>query len=552
MEYTFVDLWHRETREILKDCTILKFNGSKNSYILQLSSGQHLVLVLNAHNPLCFITEYFQTETEDDTPLMLLMKQHLVKGRITNIWLLENDRVIFLEIEKENFYNEVQTYTLIFECIPRYENLILTRQNKTGQIILDCHKRIHESDSSFRQLYPGILYAVPPKIKKPYIFAFEKEMFIDFFGKTLPDNWKDFVGSFSNTPKFVKELFKPLMSTDEMWELLSIIRHRIKKWSQTDALYYHRVKRYVSLFKAEGTMVFPSVNDLFHHLFLHEILGYRFNQLKRELLSDLRKQLKKIKRTLVRQKKDQKSFDNAEEWKKYGELLKTNLHLVKDGMDTVQVIDYYTDTQKEIEIPLNSDFSPQKNMEQYFRKYKKAVSGREKLEKNVQQNEERILKLENRIAAIETCKTIDELQSYKKSNRESKKGKRTTPFKRISLEVYGKEWDLFIGRSGKENDELTLHYSKPDDWFFHTRIYHGAHVVVRNPEKRKSLPEKIMAIAAGLAAYFSKAKHATKVPVDYTQIRYVTKPRKSAPGFVIYRNNKTLFVDPIDPRTLIQ
>ena len=95
------------------------------------------------------------------------------------------------------------------------------------------------------------------------------------------------------------------------------------------------------------------------------------------------------------------------------------------------------------------------------------------------------------------------------------------------------------------------HFAKPDDRFFHTRIYHGAHVIVRNPEKRESLPEKIIATAAGIAAYFSKAKHSTKVPVDFTQIRYVTKPRKSAPGFVIYKNNKTLFVDPINPRSLL-
>jgi len=551
MEYTFIELWLKEIYEILKDCTILKFEASKNSYILQLSNNQHLVFVLNTDNPFCFLEENIQCEAANDPPLMLLMKQHLVKGMITDVWLQENDRVIFFEVEKATFYNEIQKYTLIFECIPRYENLILTRKDSKGQVILDCHKRIHESDSSYRQLYPGNLYTHPPEIKKPYIFSVQGDTFLDHFGKTLPENWKDFVVPFSNTPKFMKDIFKPRMSADEMWELRSIVQNRIRKWSKNDTLYYHREKKYASLFQTEDTDKFQSVNDFFSFLYENEILGYRFNQLKRELLSETIRHLKKVKRTLAQQEKDLKSLENAKEWKKLGELLKINLHLVKDGMDSVQVTDYFSDDQRGIEIKLHSDISPQQNMEYYFKKYKKAVSGREKLEKNIQENKKKIIDLEARVESIESSNTIQELEGYRKKREKSNKNEETTPFKRIPIEVAGKKWDICIGRSGKENDELTLHFAKPDDWFFHTRIYHGAHVIVRNPEKRESLPEKIIATAAGIAAYFSKAKHSTKVPVDFTQIRYVTKPRKSAPGFVIYKNNKTLFVDPINPRSLL-
>lgn len=125
-----------------------------------------------------------------------------------------------------------------------------------------------------------------------------------------------------------------------------------------------------------------------------------------------------------------------------------------------------------------------------------------------------------------------------------------TPFRKFSLSIEGRQWDIFVGRSSKKNDELTLHFAKPNDWFFHTRIYHGSHIIVKNPTKLEHLPEQLKEVAAGIAAYYSKAKHSTKVPVDYTLVRYVTKPRKSAPGLVVYKIHKTVFVDPIDPRTL--
>ncbi len=552
MEYTFVDLWLKETHEILRDRILLTCGNSKNTYFLHLSNDKHLIFVLNSDNPFCFLGESTRNNTAESTPLLALMKQHLFKSRITDIILQENDRVIFFDFEKETYFNEIQKYTLILECIPRYENLILVRNEKPTKMILDCHKRIHESESSYRQLYPGIPYTMPPKIEKPYIFSIDKKRFVDNFAKTLPENWKDFVSHFSNTPKFIKDLFTPKMSANEMWELISIITRRISNWSKNDPLFYHPGKRYASLFQMEGAEQFQSVNTLFQFIYDNEILGYHFLQLKQGLLSETKKQLSKVKRTLSQQQKDLTSLENADEWRKFGELLKVNLHLVKEDVECVCVIDYFSDEQEEIKISIDPELSPQQNMEKYFKKYKKAITGKRKLEKNIKDNKKQVIDLEELITTIESSTRIEELESLKKIKPEKLQHKGTASFKRISIKVAGRDWNIFAGRSGKENDELTLHFAKPDDWFFHTRVYHGTHVIVRNPDRRESLPDKVIAIAAGLAAYFSKAKHSTKVPVDYTQVRYVTKPRKSAPGFVVYKNNKTIFVDPIDPRSIAQ
>lgn len=108
-------------------------------------------------------------------------------------------------------------------------------------------------------------------------------------------------------------------------------------------------------------------------------------------------------------------------------------------------------------------------------------------------------------------------------------------------------WQFLIGRNSTENDLITTRIGRPQDWWFHTRIYKGTHVVLRNLQK-KELPEHLMRLGCRIAAYFSKASKSSNVPVDYTQIRYVRKPRGSAPGYVIYTNQKTLYVDPLSLR----
>lgn len=260
---------------------------------------------------------------------------------------------------------------------------------------------------------------------------------------------------------------------------------------------------------------------------------------------------KKLLRTLTQQKKDLEELKDAEYWQKMGELLKINLHKIKSRMKEIVVTDYFEDGNPEILIPLKTDWTPQQNMAHYFKKYKKTQSGKEKLIKNIASNEKKLEKLEKQIAEINACESAKALEPMlKEKETGSGKQKKAAPFRKFTCFVEGRQWDIYVGRSGKENDELTLHFAKPNDWFFHTRIYHGSHIIIKNPTKLEHLPERLREVAAGIAAYYSKAKHSTKVPVDFTLVRHVTKPRKSAPGFVVYKIHKTVFVDPIDPRTL--
>ena len=550
MEYTFLTLWLKEKGRSLIGRSVREVYCHNSTYIIELS-GMQFVISINGQNPLCFIAEGMKTGEGKGSPLALVLTQHLVKGTIKKVENLENDRVVILTFDKESFYGETSHYKLIIELMPRYENLILTRKEGENDIILDCHRRIHASDSAYRQLYPGIPYNFPPPVEKPYIFDVRREQFFELYPNTMPDSWREFISPFSNAPKFLKDMYKPGMATDEMWEFINIIRTTCEHWSDKNNVFYNMKKKYLSIFNADDCLEMKTVNDAFAYMYEHEIVQNRFQQIKERTLHSYMRKKKRLLRTLSQQKKDLDELKNAEHWQKMGELLKINLNKIKYGMKEIAVTDYYDEENPEIVIPLKTDCTPQQNMAHYFKKYKKTRSGKEKLIKNIAANEKRLEELETKIARVLVSEDAEYLENAVNTKSSSRKEQVKAPlFRRYSISVEGRQWDIFVGRSSKENDELTLHFAKPNDWFFHTRIYHGSHIIVKNPEKLSHLPMQLREVAAGIAAFYSKAKHSTKVPVDFTLVRYVTKPRKSAPGFVVYKNHKTVFVDPIDPRTL--
>ena len=100
--------------------------------------------------------------------------------------------------------------------------------------------------------------------------------------------------------------------------------------------------------------------------------------------------------------------------------------------------------------------------------------------------------------------------------------------------------DIYVGKNNIQNDYLTLKFAEKTDTWLHTKIIPGSHVII----KGKNIPESTLLEAATLAAFYSKGKNSTKVPVDYTLVKNVKKPSGAKPGMVIYSTNKTLYIDP--------
>jgi predicted ribosome quality control (RQC) complex YloA/Tae2 family protein len=123
-----------------------------------------------------------------------------------------------------------------------------------------------------------------------------------------------------------------------------------------------------------------------------------------------------------------------------------------------------------------------------------------------------------------------------------------TPAKFVPWRFRSSEgWDVLIGRSSEANDHLTLHMARPEDYWFHAHGCPGSHVVLRRGKGANEPSKATLEEVASWAAFHSKSRHAGKVPVIYTQKKYVRKPRGAKAGTVIVEREKMLMVRPVEP-----
>lgn len=294
---------------------------------------------------------------------------------------------------------------------------------------------------------------------------------------------------------------------------------------------------------SEESLKFNSINILFEELYFNWIFKARNERIKSEKIKRINKEIKKKTKKIEKQKKELITANKEESWKQKAELLKANFTSMKKGMRSIVLQNYYEDEFPEIEIILNPEKDAKQNIKHYFKKYRKARDGKTEIQKQIKIAQNEIEVLERDIFELEETDTFLSNQEKNKKEKTQKTG-----YKKI---VINEDWEIYIGRTSKENDTLTTRFAKPHDWWFHTRVFKGTHVILRNYNK-KELPNKLKLLCSQLAAYYSKAKKSTNVPVDRTQIRYVRKPRGSAPGYVIYKEQKTLFVDPLSIRAVAE
>ncbi len=286
---------------------------------------------------------------------------------------------------------------------------------------------------------------------------------------------------------------------------------------------------------------FPTkINDFFEDYYYNVIYKSFVGKKIEQQVRKLKKEIKKKQKKLEKLEAELKDYEKEKEWKTYLELLKGEYSNIRKGMQKIEVTNYFDENLSKIEIPLNPQFNASQNINFYAKKYKKAVLGKDKIKKQI---EKTILEIDKLKEEIENVKFTDENPIQKKHEKHI-----SLPFKKIRV---NEDWEIIYGRTKSENDFITTKVAKPYDWWFHTRIFHGTHLVLRNLKKQQP-PHDLILICASLAAYHSKAKKSTNIPVDYTQVKFVRKPKGAQPGFVTYSRQKTVYVNPIDERTAVK
>jgi predicted ribosome quality control (RQC) complex YloA/Tae2 family protein len=272
-----------------------------------------------------------------------------------------------------------------------------------------------------------------------------------------------------------------------------------------------------------------------------------------EIRNVLKKRVSYLERTLDKISDAEKLEQRKKESELKGHLLQTFAHEIPKGQNKVTLPNIFSATQEKVEIKLNPAKTIHENAQKYYSKFKNIEEQRENLIVKKDTFEHELTEchvLLRRAQKQPSPKEINNLytklidmnliqaQGVKQVDRDNL----AYSFNRL---VLGKKWEIYIGKNAANNDLLTFKFSRKYDLWLHAQGVPGSHVVIRKPDRTQNPPQKIIEQAASIAAFNSDAKHATTVPVNITEVRYVRKPRKSPPGTVTIANAKTLFVKPV-------
>ena len=275
----------------------------------------------------------------------------------------------------------------------------------------------------------------------------------------------------------------------------------------------------------------------------------RFRSRATAARNKLKQELSKRTKLLVKLNEDLAGHGNAEQWKRFGDLLLANVANARREGESVFVTDYFDPAAPEIEIELEVNDSVTEGAEKFFRKYTKARNAKQEIENRLGHIEKEVAALDVKIEELDKVIAAgdeDALLEFLGDKSEPKKKDRTKqPQTSSGMRTFVSPdgFEILVGKKATDNDFLTFRVAKSLDTWMHAADYPGSHVVIRNPS-RKEIPPKTLLEAAQLAAFYSQGKKQTKAAVHYTQKKFVNKPKGAAPGLVSLASFKTLLVEP--------
>lgn len=478
----------------------------------------------------------------------MLLRKHLQGGRIVEISQKDSERIIEISLETLNELGFTVSKKIIVEVMGRHSNIVIVDMS-SGKII-DSIKRVSLDMSRARQLLPGKVYEYPPVQDKVPFKEASQTTFDDIKGASVQS--LKVIGGIS--PAFGNFLDETVSPYDELRRVID----KIDNNELNPCVYLDQDKvpkdfylvSLPDLDEGYEKLDFDTLSKAVDYHFEHRNATNRIKQkssgLIRSISSALDKALLKKQRLL----EDIKRAENSEDLRLYGELLTANLHLVKSGEKSVNLVNYYDGST--ISVPLDVRYSPSKNAQLYFKKYGKAKTSIKEKQVQLELVQGDIDYLDSVLSFLENAQSADEVDAIRVELietgyiRRRKTGYKDKKYKASPIKfTFENGMELMIGKNNKENDYLTTKIADKQDIWFHTKDIPGSHVILRtHGASMDSIDANTIYTAASIAAYHSKAKNSSKVPVDYVQARYVKKPAGAKPGMVIFTNNRTVYVDP--------
>ena len=493
----------------------------------------------------------------------MLLRKHLIGYKIKAISSNDNlERIIKIELEGYNELNDLTTKYLMVELMGKHSNIILLNDKF---FIIDSLRHLDTLSNSYRDILPAREYSYPGNNKNNFYTIKSAEEFCNLVLTNNVTNLTNFlVGYFTGFSKpFIKNIIikQNIRNTDfskndilKMYEYLSKILNNLDSNDVSLIKYSNEKGKLDYVIDLEPKTSNLDINFYIDDFYYNKETNNNYVSYRNNLLKLISHILKKYSLRLESINNKLKECENKDLYKFYGELITANLYkFSKDyNSDKVELENYY-DNNVILTIPLDNTISIANNAKKFFKKYNKLKNALEIVTLQKKETEEELQYIESIIYELEYAKDIQEVneiyneisenpifKDYIQSNNKTNTKKEANISTPREYHIDG--FTVLVGKNNKQNDYLTTKLASPNDIWFHTKDIHGSHVILKNPSENISNDTLIK--CAKLAAYYSKGRLSSNVPVDYCFVKYVKKPNGSKPGMVIYTNNKTLNVTP--------
>ena len=487
-------------------------------------------LVINVHSNTnrVYLAAFVPEIQPEPSGFVMFLRKHFSQGIITSVSQAGYDRILVTKVQAMNELGDLRQLTLYLELMGKYANLIAV--NEEG-VIMDALKRIPVFENSRRLIHPGARYELPSQPEKQ-----------DPSGPVSIDESRPLTDQISG--------FSPLLSGEAERRL-----HEGTTWEEfwhsleaSDKLYWYD-DRHFHIIPLSGMNTEPRVYDLMEglgQLYRQREGKSRHKEQFGDLIRTVEKEKKKQQKKLPRLQASLEAAKDHDKYREYGDLLFAWQGSLKQGKQAV-VQDF--ETGEDVTIPLNEKFSIRDNANRYYAKYHKMKRSLDALQEQIRICKEDLVYFEQMEEQLKHCSYEDaqEIRQELESGRWllPKKGARRRKGKSRPhvLEIPYEGAVIFVGRNNLQNSWLTHKMARRSDLWFHVKGYHGSHVILQSDQPT----EGQIRMAAMLAAWFSKGRESSSVPVDYTQVSQLKKVPGSKAGFVTMKSYRTIYIDP-DPR----
>jgi len=544
-----------------KDELIITIRSYRETYKLLLSASSTY--------PRVHLTEENKSNPAVAPSFCMLLRKHILGGRVISIRQPEFERIIEIDIDSTDELGYSTHKTLIAEIMGRHSNIIFI--DKPTSKIIDSIKRISFEISSVREILPGKEYKYPPANCKANPLKASRESFIEEIA-AVPGSIKAekyLINAYNGiSPIAARDIcYRAGIDSDTdltqcngeltgwLYTAFSKLQEGLQRASFSPNIVYKDGKASdffcfeLDIYKNYDRQDFPSISETVERFYNEKDSKDRMKQKAGDIHKIVTNRLDRCYKKLEILSGELQEAADSEKYKIYGDLIMSNIYYLKKGEEKARLQNYYSPEGEYIEIPMDIQLSPTANAQRYYKHYNKSKNAIMKINVQLEENKQEIMYLETQLDNLEKCTEELELEEIRNELAEQgyTKARKTTKNKKIKASkpmcfISEAGFEIYVGKNNVQNDYLTLKFAVNQDIWLHTKDIPGSHVIIKTDGK--NVDDATLREAANLAAFYSKGRMSSKVPVDYTRRKNVKKPNGAKPGMVIYENYSTMYMTP--------